>query len=441
MALNLPARAAAARQANWFVWVGRSTFAITEQGLISGANFLLNVLLARWLAPAEFGAYAVVFAVYMLLVGFYQALLLEPMSVLAAGHEPLFFREYLASLLRVHARLSLSFASVLLAAAAATALLWHNPALASTLAGLAVASPFILCFWLARCACYVTRSPRRATQAAFFYTLVLLGTIWALKRWLGISGLSVFLSMGAAAGIVSTVLLARFKPIWRSSVLTDRDNWLEHWNFGRWELSKVGFDWITENISYTLTAGFLSLPQVGALKAIMTLFLPLTHALAAMRRLILPHLSSYSQRKGTAGTMTVVWQMALLYLAGGAVYGILVSLAAKPLFHLLYGAKFSGYTYLVPWVSVATVFGFPALAIDMGLRAMRSPKSIFTSSCIAACASIAVTVPLTWVFGIQGAICSIVVSNSILLAILVVIFRRKRHAAAPTPEIFTETLV
>jgi hypothetical protein len=30
--------------------------AVLDQGLISGSNFLVGILLARWLAPAEYGA-------------------------------------------------------------------------------------------------------------------------------------------------------------------------------------------------------------------------------------------------------------------------------------------------------------------------------------------------------------------------------------------------
>lgn len=441
MALNAgsPPLSAGTNRASWLTWFGRSALAVVEQGLISGSNFLLNVLLVRWLEPAQFGAYAVVFAIYAFLISFYQALLLEPMSVLAASLDPIVFREYLGSLLRVHGKLSGGCAVVLLAAASVISVVWHNGPLARTLAGLGAASPLILGFWLARCACYVVRLPRYAAQAAFLYTVALLSALWCLKNLFGISGVTVFLSMGAAAGAVSLVLLTRLRPIWRASSISDQQNWKEHWNFGRWELSKVGFDWISENISYTLTAGFLSLAEVGALKAIMTLFLPLTHTMAALRRLVLPYLSSLSERKGATDTIAAVWQMTILYLIGGAVYGTLVSVAAQPIFRLLYAGKFSQFTYLVPWVSVAAIFGLSAHAIDMGLRAIRSPKSIFTSSCSAALASIAITVPLTWLYGLRGAICSIVFSNSILLMILVVIFRRKRHTFKPAHDLAVET--
>ena len=37
-------------------WIGRGAWAIADQGLFALANVLLNVLLARWLTPGEYGA-------------------------------------------------------------------------------------------------------------------------------------------------------------------------------------------------------------------------------------------------------------------------------------------------------------------------------------------------------------------------------------------------
>src|ERR1700688_4993735 len=62
-------------------WVTKGGLAVLDYGLISGSNFVLGVLLARWLSPRDYGAYALVFS-FFILVGFlYQCLLLEPLSV------------------------------------------------------------------------------------------------------------------------------------------------------------------------------------------------------------------------------------------------------------------------------------------------------------------------------------------------------------------------
>ena len=42
-------------------WGAHISFSLVDQALFSGANFLLNILLARWLLPEAYGAFAVAF--------------------------------------------------------------------------------------------------------------------------------------------------------------------------------------------------------------------------------------------------------------------------------------------------------------------------------------------------------------------------------------------
>ena len=51
-------------QSNSFTWIHKSVLAVMDQGLVSGSNFLIGVLLARWLAPEQFGAYALAFSLF-----------------------------------------------------------------------------------------------------------------------------------------------------------------------------------------------------------------------------------------------------------------------------------------------------------------------------------------------------------------------------------------
>ena len=44
---------------NFLSWLKKGSLAVLDQGLFSGANFVVNILLARWLTPEEYGAFAV----------------------------------------------------------------------------------------------------------------------------------------------------------------------------------------------------------------------------------------------------------------------------------------------------------------------------------------------------------------------------------------------
>jgi len=62
-------------------WKSRAFFSLADQAVFSGAMFIVNILLARWTSPKEYGAFAVLFAIFGILSGFHSALIIERMTV------------------------------------------------------------------------------------------------------------------------------------------------------------------------------------------------------------------------------------------------------------------------------------------------------------------------------------------------------------------------
>src|ERR1700722_475124 len=83
-------------------WVTKGGLAIVDYGLISGPNFLLGGLLARWLSPSQYGASALAFSIYVLVAFLYQALLLEPLSVFSGTTYRDNIRGYLLTNVWIH---------------------------------------------------------------------------------------------------------------------------------------------------------------------------------------------------------------------------------------------------------------------------------------------------------------------------------------------------
>ena len=98
-------------------WALKGGLALLDQGLFAGSNFVASILLARWLSPQEYGAYAVAFAVFLLLLVPYQALVLEPMLVFGGSAYRNSIRSYVKSLLVVHCAMGLAIVIALCAAA------------------------------------------------------------------------------------------------------------------------------------------------------------------------------------------------------------------------------------------------------------------------------------------------------------------------------------
>src|SRR5271169_3775167 len=135
------------------VWGLRSGLSVMDQGLSSGASFLVNLCLARWLDSEAYGAFAVAFATLVFLSGFHAALLLEPMSAVGPAKYSCQIVEYCLTQLRLHCVLSLMLSVVLLATATTMKLAGIDCKLVAALAGSAIALPFLLLFWLARRMC------------------------------------------------------------------------------------------------------------------------------------------------------------------------------------------------------------------------------------------------------------------------------------------------
>ena len=66
------------------VW--RSRYLILDQAVASLSNFLLMVLVARWLGPADYGVFALIAASWLIVLGVADSVVVDPMMVM--GEEP-----------------------------------------------------------------------------------------------------------------------------------------------------------------------------------------------------------------------------------------------------------------------------------------------------------------------------------------------------------------
>ena len=149
-------------------WAAKGGLAILDQGLFAGANFVVNILLARWLTPEDYGAFALAYSIFLLFAAFHTAILTEPMMVFGAGRYAGKFDRYLGILLRGHFALMVP-ASLVLAGVALLLGRLYSPSVEHAFLGLAVAAGFILLLWLLRKVFHVTSQPGWAVLGSATY--------------------------------------------------------------------------------------------------------------------------------------------------------------------------------------------------------------------------------------------------------------------------------
>jgi O-antigen/teichoic acid export membrane protein len=406
-------------------WTTKGGMAIADQGLITGSNFLLSILLARWLSPEQYGAFALGFAVFLLVATLYQALLLEPMAVFGGSIYHSRLRAYLLAMLQIHlvASVGILFALGISARVALAA----GPAdgLPGALAGAALAAPCILLLWLARRAFYLQLSSAFALAGALVYSALVVGGLFLAHAYGLLSTFMAFALMGVG-GLLSGVILllflrARLKA--GNVVLHLREVWQRHWKYGRWALLCAAAMWVPANMFYPLLSSFSGVAAAGELKALLNLFSPIFQTYAAISLLLLPYASR--RRSQGAHTGTLAWRITLLCAIGTFAYWVIVLLFAGPIFRLFYSGRYTEVAHLLPVVALGSVFENAFFGPAIVLRAMESPKSVFAALIAATAVSLAVGIPATWYFGVAGAVWSQTLSSVGGFAVAVVLLRRK----------------
>jgi O-antigen/teichoic acid export membrane protein len=411
-------------------WATRSFLAVLDQGLLSSANFILQVSLARWLLPHEYGAFALVFAVYMFFFGIHYALVQEPASVLGHVRHQSDPEGYCAATSTIHAWLSVAMAAPGVVVAAGLLLVGRqgDRSFAAALLGMSLFLPFTLLLWLTRRIAYLSLQPRLALTTSLLYAGFLLLPLVVLERAGRLSPAVAYALMGAASVVASTWLLGALAA---RSVRAGFPWELlrEHWQFGKWLVALSLVQWLSKDAYYFLTAGFLGSEPTAAFRALNNLVTPLEQILTALGVLLLPWLSS---RWVTGSREPIRHNIAVITLAETLIvlaYIAVVSWMAVPLLQLLYRGKYSAFAWMVPGLTVVQFFRAVSAGCLLGLLASRNPRPVFWAGFAGAVVTLTVGVALVKFWSLKGLVLGLGLSAGVNAVCLLRYSRRGQSAA------------
>jgi O-antigen/teichoic acid export membrane protein len=416
-------------------WAGKGGFAVLDQGPFAGANFLLSILLARWLSPAEYGAFALAYSIFLLAAAFHTAVVTEPMLVFGAGRYAGAFRPYLrflvwgSSVATLPVALAMGVAGIVMTQT-------REAGLGRTFYALALAAPFILLIWLVRRAFYVRMQPHWAAAGGGLYLLVVTGSAVVLWASNSLSAGAAFLAMGLG-GLVSGGALYLFLVLRRcdgEESIRPRVVLSDHWRYGRWASATTLLTWIPGNIYYLLLSAHTGLEEAGVLKAVMNLLMPILHATSAIAVLLVPQFARARVRAGGDEVRSSV-RRALAFLVPGAIgYGAMVVMLRGHLFDWLYAGRYSGYEGVLVSASVLPVFAVTIAIIGGALRSVERPDLVFWCYCFSSLVAVGAGFPLVGWLGVSGAIYGHLASSAATAAAMWFFWARSLrpvHEAAP----------
>jgi len=411
----------------FFPWAGKGGLALLDFGLYSGSNFLLGILLARWMAPEQYGAYALVFSIFILVTFLYQALLLEPLSVFSGTTYSKNLRGYLKSNFWLHWGVSAVICILMGATAIAARVWWHSPAAAMAFAGMTAATPFILIHALGRRSFYLKLSPGPAAFGSSFYCLLVVSGSFLVYRLGWLSAFSAFMVMGFAALVGGIIMIfqlnAKLEPATAEMHL--HETWKKHWEYGKWALGTCIVGWIPTYVYIPLVSKFSGLAVAAELRALMNLGGPVLQTYAALSMLFLPYAARVQGEKGRYGSSALTRKLTALFVAGAIAYWIVLIPLRHPIFNLLYAGKYMDASALLPLFAAETIIWSAALGPAIVLRAMEYPRSLFFANGAASLVAIVFGIPATRYFGLHGVIWSMVLANVLYVAVAFILLERK----------------
>jgi len=405
-------------------WALKFGYGILDQGFYSGANYLLSILLARWISAEAYGAFAAVYSIFLLVATIQVALIAEPMSIFGADRYRDDVVGYLNYLLRVQwiGSCVLVFVFVLVAL-----LFFQDRLFQENLMSMALAMPFILFYWYLRRALYLKAQSKLAMISSFAYLFFLIFQILCLQMVDHLSFFTAYVSMATSSLFASFFILkildirfwgygglqANLKP----GIIH-----AELWSFGKWLMFAYLANWLTV-VSYPLfIAVYIDVEIAGAFRSVQNLFLPFQQFLAAITLLVLPRLAEQRADHEDVWLFVTTRRMAWVVGIAALFYCAGVTAFRDMIMRFLYANEvYSSFSGLVPYLALATLIGAVHIVLGLALRVVRQTNIILWSKGIAALFFLFFAVPAIGRFQTAGVL-FLLIATALIEAFILMYF-------------------
>jgi O-antigen/teichoic acid export membrane protein len=413
-------------------------YSVLDQGLAVGGGLLANVMLARAQTKEEYGKFVLSYALFSLILGLYQAALLEPYTVYGSGRYREKFTGYSRLMIRSNIVLAAGLTIVLLACC--IVLRWIAPQFVTgALWGLALTAGILLSGYLLRRVFYLKRQPGFAagTSTTFFVTVAI--GLWASSTFHHLTGFSVFMILAVGwilAGLAFGPRMALEKPN-LSFLETEPTYWTEHWRYSRWVLATAIVYQFTTQGYYWLVAGFLSAKEVADIRVMYLLVSPTDQLFIAMSLILIPALSTRYAAKDMRSFFSAWKKFVFLVLFVTITFAVGVRLAGKAVMHLLYAGKYDGLVSYLLVLALYPILTGLGSALTGAVIATEKPKLVFVAYLSGACVTFFAGILLVKYFGLWGAVYGMLLSAGTFslalgIAYFVQVHRRLGLATAST---------
>lgn len=406
--------------------IKQGALALFDQVFFAGANFFVNILLARWLLPEDYGQFVTLYTLMLFVGVFHSALVVDPYLILGAGKFNARYADYFRFAVRFH-RYMLAVAMVCAFALAWIVAVLTTPETGEGIAATIMALSFIATLWFLRRCCYLVDQLAAAVRAMSIYFFGLLALVALFQITGRLTVTTAFICFAGAAAVAAIYLYTALRVQTPASSLAAADIAVvdDHWRLGGWGLATQLLSWIPGNIY------FLVLPWVAddvanaELKALATLTMPVLHVISVVATLHLPRLV---RARGTDEFSRLLKKALALCAVLAVINWLLLGVFGEVLIATLYRGQYVDQSHLLWLIGIAPVFSVAVALIGAALRSLEKNRSLFFANLVVAGVSITVGVALMSLWHTAGAAIGWVLTSIVCSGLLWRVFLREMRA-------------
>jgi len=398
-------------------------YALADQALVSGVNFLTGILLARVLGLESFGVFTLLWMVVLFVNSIQMAAISSPMMTIGPKQSINDEHLYYQSIIGNQLLFSIFTTILVLAVLSLASFIFKDLGLSNIL------FPLVLVVFFNQNQDFLRRYffvLKRPYDALLIDLVSYGGQLAALVVLYGFYDVSIYtvLLLIAATSAASILVAVNKIDIAIPDFKRIQVVWLRNWSFSKWSILSALFQWGSSNMIFIFIGLLLGSSSVGALKACQNVLAALHIFFQGMENFVPVRASLYLYDSGFSALRNYINRVLLF---GGA--GVLILLSttyflSSHLLAALYGDDYLAYGYVLKIYSIAYLFLFTAFPLIFGLRAIENVKAVFVAQLFSSAFVFIVGWFAVEVYELQGAAVMILISYIIQNIILSLHFYR-----------------